>query len=669
MLEYLNGAQFRAREDGLPILEGDYFFGSEESCRKFGKSFESVEFSQCLIVSPRRSHDGEPLKTWMILLNKDRRVVLMLDSQTGQTVEHLNLSPQEIAKKSNNQFLMQKDIPFATIPTACLNAVVAIEDPQFLKHNGVSYRGLARAIYTNLVAGKKAQGGSTITQQLVKNFFLTPEKTYSRKLKELALAVWLEGKFTKEQILETYLNIIYMGQDQSLQVRGFGAASQFYFNKELTQLNLPECALLAAILNSPGTYDPRTKPEKALQRRNLVIAKMAEHKLILDSEKDVAIKAALGVNKLQSSSQTAPYYLDAALEIMADMNIDPLGKNIYLNLNQITQKKAEQAVLEGLNKINKSGLQAVLISMDLKSNAVDALVAGSGFRGAPFNRAILGKRQIGSLAKPFVYLEALHQNKSPDLEIADDPLTIKYDKQVWKPQNYDRKSHGKVPLYVALANSYNLATVQLAQSLGWDKISGIYEELGLAKPPVIPSISLGATEYSPFEVFSAYARISRDGVALKPSLIDAIVTDTGEPVYSANYEQKPHEKYQDYLMLKKMLTATFEIGTAHHARTQGFGLAAAGKTGTTSDYKDAWFVGFTPSRLTLVWVGFDRAQASGLTGATGALPIWTQFMNSLGLPSDDFQIPEDAKGGVFTKGLTSKTLVWDGKDVEIWTRN
>ncbi|HND86366.1 MAG TPA: penicillin-binding transpeptidase domain-containing protein, partial [Pseudobdellovibrionaceae bacterium] len=154
-----------------------------------------------------------------------------------------------------------------------------------------------------------------------------------------------------------------------------------------------------------------------------------------------------------------------------------------------------------------------------------------------------------------------------------------------------------------------------------------------------------------------------------PSLIDAIVTDTGETVYSANYEQKPHEKYQDYLMLKKMMTATFEIGTAHHARTQGFGLAAAGKTGTTSDYKDAWFVGFTPSRLTLVWVGFDRAQASGLTGATGALPIWTQFMNSLGLPTDDFQIPEEAKGGVFTKGLTSKTLVWDGKDVEIWTRN
>ncbi len=432
------------------------------------------------------------------------------------------LEPVLIAQYLDGKPLMQRYRELGQIPTQCLNAVLAIEDPKFLEHSGVSVTGLARALLANLGGGKIKQGGSTITQQMVKNYFLTSEKTFKRKLKEIVMSVLLESHASKDEILETYLNIIYLGQNGPFQVRGFGAASEFYFSKPLEELELPDCALLAAILNSPGLFDPFSKPENALKRRARVLEKMVEHQFISQEEMTKAQSAPLPQDRKLAISETAPYYIDAVNKEAKKKGLEIEGTSIFTGLSLKEQKAAQDAVQAGLQEIETKNpkilankqknmiLEGALLSANNLNGEITAIVGGRGYRLTQFNRAVDGHRQIGSIMKPFVYLAALNnpgtENWNPLSVVNDQKTTFKYGKQSWTPDNYGKKYYGEVPLYFALKNSLNASTAVVGMSVGLPKVIQTARNLGVTSPlEEVPSALLGSFELFPLEVLESYA--------------------------------------------------------------------------------------------------------------------------------------------------------------------
>jgi penicillin-binding protein 1B len=529
------------------------------------------------------------------------------------------------------------------VPRHLVLELIAIEDRNFFSHAGFDPRALARAAVRSVTG--RTEGGSTITQQLVKNFFLTPERTLKRKFTELVMAILLEVHYGKEEILETYLNEIYLGQDRDRAIHGVGLAAQYYFGKELKHLNPAETALLVAMVKGPAVYDPRRHSARALERRNLVLHEAKEQGYLTVEQYATARALPLGVVQ-KPVMGTTPYPAFVQLvhrQLRRDYDEKDLrseGLRIFTALDPRVQNAAEHAIATRLAQYDRDkrfgppGMEGAAVVADTQSGEVQALVSGRDPRYRGFNRAVDAARPVGSLLKPVVYLTALQEPAKYTLvtPIDDGPFVWKSrGAPDWEPQNYDKKFHGMVPLRTALAQSYNAATARLGTDVGVEKVLENVRRLGIDRPlKPFASTLLGAVELSPLEVTQMYQTLASGGFKTPLRAIREVTTQDGKPLarYALRVEQAiaPESAY--------LITAAMQ-GVVREGTGQGLkavldpALGIAGKTGTTDDQRDAWFAGFTGDRLAVVWVGYDDNRAAHLSGSGSALPIWGDIMAAL----------------------------------------
>jgi penicillin-binding protein 1B len=535
-------------------------------------------------------------------------------------------------------------VRLSEVPKHLTQALVATEDRSFFTHHGFDLRGIARAMLS-MVQGDRVQGGSTLTQQLVKNFFLTPERTLKRKATELVMAVLLEAHYSKEEILETYLNEIYLGQDRDRAVHGVGLASLHYFGKPVQHLTLAESALLVGIVRGPTFYDPHRQPARALERRNLVLRETREQGYVTMQQYTAARAAPLGVNpKAGVGTSPHPAFLQLVHRQLrreydeADLRSE--GLRVFTTLDPRVQQSAERVLARKLAQFDKEkrfgepGLEGAVVVADAQGGEVQAMVGGRDplYRG--FNRALDAARPVGSLLKPAIYLTALAEPSRYTLvtPIDDGPFVWKSrGAPDWTPKNYDRKFHGMVPLRTALANSYNAASARLGTEIGIDKVLATVKRLGVERElKPFASTLLGATDMSPFEIAQMYHTIATGGFRTPLKAIREVTLQDGTPVrrYPLAVEQAfPPEPM--YLLAAAMQDVVRE-GTGQGMKTWlPPETAVAGKTGTTDEQRDAWFAGFTGDRVAVVWLGYDDNRAARLSGAASALPVWGELMASL----------------------------------------
>ena len=570
--------------------------------------------------------------------------VVSLRGEQGQELSLARLEPLAIGGiyPAGNEDRVLVRLP--DVPKHLINALIAVEDRSFFSHHGFDLRGMARAAWSVVRAGR-TQGGSTITQQLVKNFYLSPERTVTRKFNELIMAVLLELHYGKEEILETYLNEIYLGQDRDRAVHGVGLAAQFYFSKDVKDLTVADSALLVALVRGPGLYDPRRSAKRALERRNLVLQQTLEQGSITTSQYAEARKSGLGVAQTPMMG-TSPFPAFVQLvhrQLRRDYDEKDLrseGLRLFTTLDPRVQGAAERALAKRLAQFDKEkrfgqpGLEGAVVVTDPQSGEVQAVVGSRNARYRGYNRALDAARPVGSLLKPVVYLTALAEPTKYTLitPIDDGPFTWKSrGAPDWTPQNYDKKFHGLVPLRTALAQSYNAATARLGTDIGVEKILANVRRMGIdrdMKP--YASTLLGAVEMSPYEVTQMYQTMASGGFRSPLRAIREVTTQDGHPLqrYGLNVEQAfPAEPV--YLINAAMQGVVRE-GTGQALRQfLPPEVAAAGKTGTTDEQRDAWFAGFTGDRLAVVWVGYDDNRAARLSGSTAALPIWGDLMAAL----------------------------------------
>ncbi|RRV45665.1 penicillin-binding protein 1B [Stutzerimonas stutzeri] len=524
------------------------------------------------------------------------------------------------------------------VPPYLVETLVAVEDREFFNHFGVSPKSIARAVWVNLTAGQVRQGGSTLTQQLVKNFYLTNERSMTRKITEAMMAVLLELHYDKQEILEAYLNEVFLGQDGRRAVHGFGLASQYFFGQPLAELKLPQVALLVGMVKGPTYYNPRRNPERALERRNLVLDLLAEQQVISADEAAKAKQAPLGVTQRGSMADSSyPAFLDLVKrqlrEDYRDEDLTEEGLRVFTSFDPVLQLKAEQAMSETLKRLGKAteGVEGAMIVTNPETGEIQAMLGSRqpGFAG--FNRALDASRPIGSLIKPAIYLAALEKPSQYTLTslLEDEPFSVKgADGQVWKPQNYGRQAYGTVYLYQALANSYNLSTARLGLDLGVPNVLKTLERLGASpKWPAYPSMLLGAGGLRPIEVADMYQTLANGGFNTPLRGIRSVLTADGEPLKRYPFQiQQRFDPGAIYLTQYAMQRAMSE-GTGRSAYSRlPQSLNLAGKTGTTNDSRDSWFAGFSQDLLAVVWLGRDDNGKTSLTGATGALQVWADFM-------------------------------------------
>ena len=534
-------------------------------------------------------------------------------------------------------------VRISEVPKHFVQALIAVEDRHYFTHHGFDLRGVARAVLS-LFSGK-VQGGSTLTQQLVKNFFLTSERTLQRKATELVMAVLLELHYDKNDILETYLNEIYLGQDRDRAIHGVGLAAQFYFGKEVRHLTIAESALLVGMVKGPAYYDPHRQPKRAIERRNLVLRETKDQGFITLEQYSAARASGLSVNP-KPSMGTSPYPAFVQLvhrQLRRDYDEKDLrseGLRIFTTLDPRVQQAAEAALSKRLAQFDKEkrfgepGLEGAVVVTDPQSGEVQALVAGRDPRFRGYNRALDAVRPVGSLLKPAIYLTALSDPSRYTLltPVDDGPFTWKSrGAEDWKPANYDKQFHGSVPLRTALAQSYNVAAARLGTELGVEKVLGNVRRLGVDRPmqPFASSL-LGAVDFSPADVAQMYQTIATGGFRTPLRAIREVTTQEGSPLkrYALAVEQAfaPEPMF----LLAAAMQDVVREGTGQSLKNWlPPELAIAGKTGTTDEQRDAWFAGFTGDRLGVVWVGYDDNRAARLSGASAALPIWGEMMAAL----------------------------------------
>jgi len=523
-------------------------------------------------------------------------------------------------------------------PPYLVETLVAVEDREFFDHFGVSPKSIARAVWVNLTAGEVRQGGSTLTQQLVKNFYLTNERSLSRKATEAMMAVLLELHYDKNEILEAYLNEVFLGQDGRRAIHGFGLASQYFFGRPLAELKVQHIALLVGMVKGPTYYNPRRHPERALERRNLILDLLAEQQVLTSEEAEAARKAPLGVTQRGSLADSSyPAFLDLVKrqlrEDYRDEDLTEEGLRVFTSFDPILQMKAERAMSETLKRLGKAaeGVEGAMLVTNPETGELQAMLGGRqpGFAG--FNRALDASRPIGSLIKPAIYLAALEKPSQYTLTslLEDEPFSVKgADGQVWKPQNYGRTAHGTVYLYQALANSYNLSTARLGLDLGVPHVLKTLERLGASPDwPAYPSMLLGAGGLRPIEVADMYQTLANGGFNTPLRGIRSVLAADGEPL--SRYPFKIEQRFDagaiyltQYAMQRAMREGTGRSAYNHVPKS----LTLAGKTGTTNDSRDSWFAGFSQDLLAVVWLGRDDNGKTSLTGATGALQVWADFM-------------------------------------------
>ena len=566
---------------------------------------------------------------------------------SGREIGAVLLEPQALGAYYGPEREQRELVDLEKLPRHVVDAVLAVEDQRFESHPGIDVRRIVGAFIANLRAGRVTQGGSTLTQQLVKNFFLTPERTLERKLREAAMALIVEARYEKSEILEAYLNEIYLGQRGATAIHGIGEASRVFYGKSAEDLTAAEAGLLAAIIQSPNGISPYSNPERATRRRNLVLDLMRNQGRLDDATHAAAKEEPLRLASKTADSGDARYFLDLLRRELSESypaeHLAQEGLQIYSTLDGRLQRLAAQALSDGIAAIEqqqpklaegKAKLQGCLIALRPRTGELLALVGGRDYRLSQFDRCTQARRQAGSVFKPFVFIAGLEPGVGgPTITLAsrldDSPLEIKTPGGPWRPRNYDGKFHDDVSVREALERSYNVATARLAQQVGLRNVIDVAKRMGIeSELPRVPSLALGTAELSPLEVARAYATIASGGVRPQIQSVEDLVDGDGTVVdrRQLRFEQvlDPGTAY----LATSLLEGVADRGTAAAVRKSGLRGPIGAKTGTTDKERDLWFVGFTPDLVAVVWLGFDEPKSVGVSSSRGALPVWRSFVDS-----------------------------------------
>jgi penicillin-binding protein 1B len=581
----------------------------------------------------------------------------IVDDTTGKELAIVRMDPIQIGSfyptRKEDRILIKLD----EAPPTLIQGLLSTEDRDFYNHFGVSPKGIARAMWNNLKAGGMVQGGSTITQQLVKNFFLTPKRNLRRKAKEALMSLILEYRYSKDEILEAYLNEIFLGQDGVSAVHGFGLASEFYFGQSLKTLNLSQVATLVALVRGPSEYDPRRKPEHTLERRNLVLDSMQNEGYVDAQQVSEAKKQPLGVaTVIHRSANRYPGFIDLVKRQLKqeykEEDLTSEGLRIVTTLDTRIQDTLEQSIANKLKQLEKSpksnDLESAAIVTRRDSGEIVALAGGRDAEDTGFNRALDAIRPIGSLIKPVVYLTALEY---PDrytitTPVSDTRLEIEAEKgKTWSPDNYDNQEHGMVALHTALAHSYNMATVRIGMDIGLGRVANTLKSMGVGRPvELFPSFLLGASPLTPLEVTQMYQTLAGDGFTTPLRSIRAVNAADGKALQSYPFTVRQAVDPAATFITNTILQEVMRAGTGRSAYNYMPGeMALIGKTGTTNQLRDSWFAGFSGDFLSVVWVGRDDNKPTGLTGGSGALQIWAELMRQVSKKAVNLVPPDNVE--------------------------
>ncbi|PYQ49552.1 MAG: penicillin-binding protein [Acidobacteria bacterium] len=641
LVNILNGLKYEEKDD-IPAASGEFAVGAR-----------TVTFM------PRGSNLSEPV---LVSIDRDE-LKEMRGLSTKRSYATLTLEPELLTYLFDETREKKRVVHYEEYPDHLIKAVLAIEDRRFFSHPGLDPLALVAAIIRNArTQSEIPHGASTITQQLVKNFFLTPERTLRRKTQEALLAFVLERRANKKDILELYLNDVYLGQAGSFSISGMGEGARMYFHKDVGNLTLSEAALLAGLIHSPNPDNPYRHPKRAMERRNQVLHAMVEAGLVDAAAAEAAIAQPIRVESASLDTSDAPYFVDLVKQQLSERydakDLATQNLAVYTSLDLSLQALAQDVLKEGLNKVDKMirrkdhpPVQGALIALEPNTGAVLALVGGRDYAQSQYNRATTAKRQPGSTFKPFVYLTAFEATFddpalppiTPATVVEDAPTVFLFGRQEYAPQNYENDYKGYVTLRTALAHSLNNATVKVAEMVGFERIADLWNRrFGMAdKVQPYPAVSLGAFEATPLELATAYNILANMGLKVVPTTVLEVKDEKGTTL-EQHYPKSPRvARAESTFLVVNMMRSVINNGTAAAARSMGFTADAAGKTGTTNDLRDAWFAGFTPDLLCVVWIGFDDNSPTGLSGAKAALPIWVDFMKGAqaGARGQKFPVP------------------------------
>jgi penicillin-binding protein 1B len=643
------GETINAKEIATELRRGGYSDKDGESrLGTFRLTSAGIEISP----GPESYHSPEPA------------LITIHDGQVDQIVSKGNelgayeLEPELVTALFDAEQRSKRElVKYDDIPPVMVQAVLAIEDRRFFEHSGVNFVRTVEAVWGDLVHQRREQGGSTLTQQLARGFFLTPEKTVKRKVTEMLIAEELEQKFNKKQIFEFYANWVDLGQRGSFAISGFAEAAKAYFNKDLKDISLPEAALLAGLIQRPSYLSPYRHPERALERRNLVLESMVETHAITREQAEKAKAAPLKLAAPNVEASDAPYFVDmvrdALISRFNEHDLNDESYHIYTTLDPDLQKAAAQAVEMGIKLVDdqvtklrtkrtKVGkkvevtvapgpqAQVAMVALDPHTGAVLALVGGRNYAWSQLNHAV-AKRPTGSIFKPFVYAAAMNTAVdgsatviTPASTVTDEPSSFAYGDQIYEPRNYKEEYHGDVSLRYALAMSLNNATVKVAEEVGYDKVADLARSAGIASVKATPAMALGSYDATPLDMAGAYTVFANNGFRVSPILVNSLRNSKGDVIANFSTDRKPVLDPRVAYVMTSMMEGVINNGLGFNAvRGRGFKLPAAGKTGSSHD---GWFAGYTSNLLCIVWVGFDDYSDLRLTGAVTAAPIWTEFM-------------------------------------------
>jgi len=589
--------------------------------------------------------NGRSMPSGPVDIALDDGRVASLVSPDGKPLHSIRLEPEEIGRLTGPKMALHALVPLSEISPYLQNAVIACEDKRFYHHFGIDPFAAGRAVWVNLREKRLVQGASTITQQLARNVFLSPQKTFARKLREMELALALELRYSKRQILEMYLNRIYLGQAGDQGIYGVDEASRFYFSRRARDLSLEEAALLAGILHAPNRYGLARNPRTAMERRGKVLSRMRKLDRITQPEFERASAAPVRIHAGAPPARLPSYFIDYILRItqeeLGEERLYHTGYRYYTTLDSIQQTAAEDAVARGLETIEKSAhgagepLQAALVAIDPKTGFITAMVGGRNYAQTRFNRAVDALRQPGSAFKPFVLLAALSQSLTKhghwtlSTPVSGKPISLSTPEGMWTPTNFENKAYGNITLRKVIEDSVNTATVRLASDVGFKEVLKTAREAGIVSPLLpVPSMALGSFEVSPLELAYAYATLASGGTRFERFALFSVTTPDGDRVWSGKMKRKQVFDPRITYLTGYALEGVVERGTAGEARLLQIDFPVSGKTGTTNGNRDSWFVGYTPDIVCAVWVGYDSGADTGLTGAAGALRIHARFMRS-----------------------------------------
>lgn len=627
---------------------------------------------EALTVHLHPQPEGHVGATMVTMPLDQGRVTDVLSPLDGTALFPIFLEPELLSGVRGESRQVREWIPLAQIPPQIIETVLTIEDRRFYSHFGIDPVAVGRAVWTNFTKGGVVQGGSTITQQLAKNLFYSPQRTMGRKFKEALAALVLEVKYTKQNILESYLNEIYLGQAGFVSIYGVSEAAHRYFGKTLQELTIEEVAMIAGLIKGPNSYAPTKHPELAKQRRDVVLRRLRETGLLTEEAWKRAVNEPVRATPSEDVLTDAPYFVDAVLREVEEAGVVPLpeGLRIDSTLDPMIQQAATESLEKGLAKLEAThpylnsslgSMQGAVVVLDPKTGSVLALVGGRDYRRSQFNRAVQARRQPGSLFKPFVYLaalEAAREGQAGQLTAAslltDEPVTFESGAGPWSPQNYDKQFHGPITLRSALEQSLNVPAVRAAMAVGTKPIVQLLHRLGVTSAigNDLSSVALGSSSVSLMEITAAYGAVANGGIAVKPTAVRSTRDQQGDIVWNGVPDRQQATSPQGAYVLTSLLEGVIQRGTASKAKVLGLKGMVAGKTGTTDGYRDAWFVGYTSDVVIGVWVGFDDERPLRLTGSQAALPIWMELARRVIPPNvPAFEMPP----GVITRDIDPKT--------------